>query len=1183
MNVMKRYGLRAVVILAVLMLSAGFLPLPGKCITFSNITMDGDLSDWAQDEEMGTSSSSTFLLTWNASHLSLGLSDQDWEDQDGGEDGDLMIYLDTTPGGTRQSVNWDGTNTLPFEADYLFALEDGFYHNLRLFNQSTGSWEADQHYTGTVYSGNSGNNDTEISIPWSDLADPAYLGIMAFGKWENANNVWGAWPTDNPTGGGPLTFTKYYFFPRLVAGISPGTALVLTGGIAEVVDQGEDADTNTAWADVYPGTSADNDAGSQSDGSSTAMTFYYTLDGGAPTLQSARVDGMFDGQNGINGNNDKYYAIIPANRGQTVKWFASANGSNGASNSTTARSFVSNIPFWIGSQGSNPDTNTMWAEMNPGTSSDNNQATQSDGSATSMTFYYTADGSVPTLQSARLTGIFDGQNGTHGNNDKYYAIVPASYGQRIRWFALGNASNGAHNVTVPQSFISKSLDGYAWLGGEGTDPDTNTVWADVYPGTSNDDNAATISNGADTAMKFFYTLDGTAPTEGSPWTSGIFDGQNATHGNNDKYYAIIPASRGQTVKWFARGNSSTGGSNTSGDGSFISNIPVEESWVGSEGSDPSTNTVWADVYPGSSADDAAGTVSDGSQTGMVFHYTLDGTAPNSGSPNAAGIFDGQNGTYGNNDRYYAILPAEDGQTVRWYTTGTGAETAPFSGNVQSFGSDIGTDVLDTDEDGIPDTMDDDDDGDGMPDHWERKYGLDPLSEADGAGDPDQDGLSNLAEYLNGTFPDDADTDGDGMPDGWEVEQDLDPGNDVDAALDRDLDGLDNLGEFTSGTDLDDPDTDGDEMKDGWEARYGLDPLRKDAGEDEDGDGLTNLEESMKGTEPNNEDTDGDGMPDGWEAEAGLDPVAANGLDDEDNDGFSNLAEYENGTDPSDASSHPAGSGDDDDVEDDDDTGEDDDTSGDDDTVDDDDDDTGDADDDDASGDDDNTGDDDTSGDDDSGGDDTGPGDDDTGGDGDETVLSSEIPWKVIGIIGAVAFLLLLLLGFLIIRLRKISGFNLEDGELAYDEEEHLDEYRIHGRGDGDEAGDDGDGVKAGRMTEPDDDAPGVRDIALGSTGKGDEEMIEELEELFGDFMTEGGTAGERTLPEPEKKSALSSVGETGRDEITPRKPSALKEGTEKPVRRVMMKPRTGPVGSSSPSRASDGGMDHSVVKIFDDE
>lgn len=46
----------------------------------------------------------------------------------------------------------------------------------------------------------------------------------------------------------------------------------------------------------------------------------------------------------------------------------------------------------------------------------------------------------------------------------------------------------------------------------------------------------------------------------------------------------------------------------------------------------------------------------------------------------------------------------------------------------------------------------DTDGDGMPDEWEKKYNLDYKNPADGALDSDDDGYTNIEEYLNGTNP-----------------------------------------------------------------------------------------------------------------------------------------------------------------------------------------------------------------------------------------------------------------------------------------------------------------------------------------------------------------------------------------------------------------------------------------------
>jgi hypothetical protein len=42
----------------------------------------------------------------------------------------------------------------------------------------------------------------------------------------------------------------------------------------------------------------------------------------------------------------------------------------------------------------------------------------------------------------------------------------------------------------------------------------------------------------------------------------------------------------------------------------------------------------------------------------------------------------------------------------------------------------------------------DHDGDGMPDDWEGRHGLDPNDRTDGNRDRDKDGYTNLEEYLN---------------------------------------------------------------------------------------------------------------------------------------------------------------------------------------------------------------------------------------------------------------------------------------------------------------------------------------------------------------------------------------------------------------------------------------------------
>lgn len=93
-----------------------------------------------------------------------------------------------------------------------------------------------------------------------------------------------------------------------------------------------------------------------------------------------------------------------------------------------------------------------------------------------------------------------------------------------------------------------------------------------------------------------------------------------------------------------------------------------------------------------------------------------------------------------------------------------------------------------------------------------------------------------------------DVDRDNMDDDWEEDNGLDPLlNDRDG--DSDNDGLTNIHEFIAGTDLDKADSDGDGLTDGFEVLHGLDPWTFTDPTDEDEDGISQIQEAINGTDP----------------------------------------------------------------------------------------------------------------------------------------------------------------------------------------------------------------------------------------------------------------------------------------------------------------------------------------------
>jgi len=128
----------------------------------------------------------------------------------------------------------------------------------------------------------------------------------------------------------------------------------------------------------------------------------------------------------------------------------------------------------------------------------------------------------------------------------------------------------------------------------------------------------------------------------------------------------------------------------------------------------------------------------------------------------------------------------------------------------------------------------DGDSDGMPNAWETTYLFNPALAADAALDADNDGLSNLQEYLTGTLPRHSDSDNDGVSDGVELTQGSNP-----------LLASSRPAWFNFTGKIDDLNNDG--LSDSWILWNG--GKSRNAAADDDGDGMSNLAESIAGTNP----------------------------------------------------------------------------------------------------------------------------------------------------------------------------------------------------------------------------------------------------------------------------------------------------------------------------------------------
>lgn len=261
----NRHWLALIAALALLLLAA---PL-ARATAYHTITVDGDMGDWAADEEMEAAGPYTLYLTWDANNLYLGLTGAYLGD-DPAQDKSFFVCFDTdlTPGSGAPADGYGNvlfnTNFLAPEYCYYFAGGAGWYEWSvwdPLGQWLWQPWRSD----GTYYNwpGNPASlPGSELTIQRSDIGNPGAVGVVA---WLTAEAdpagpgipVEAAWPTGNPTGSQPI-LEYFYFYPDLsyTGGVSPDIAVGAQGDhvvINEFVAKG------TEWVELYNPTSSSVD------------------------------------------------------------------------------------------------------------------------------------------------------------------------------------------------------------------------------------------------------------------------------------------------------------------------------------------------------------------------------------------------------------------------------------------------------------------------------------------------------------------------------------------------------------------------------------------------------------------------------------------------------------------------------------------------------------------------------------------------------------------------------------------------------------------------------------------------------------------------------------------------------------------------------------------------------------
>lgn len=222
--------MKKVLFLMVFVLSMGMVFATSN----NSITLDGSLSDWATDENMGTDSAYTFYMTWDANSIYFaidrGTLGGAYLGDNAGVDDSFFIAIDVDQTAGSGSLSDGYGMVTSFNNDYLpeyvfyFAGASGWYEYSRW--TSNAGWEWMGWSNAGTYYGWSGSPDDEFSIDRVVLGSPSAIAVYAWRAKENNDPIIASWPSSNPIGAsGNVQFDFAYLVPSLGSGISPNSSL----------------------------------------------------------------------------------------------------------------------------------------------------------------------------------------------------------------------------------------------------------------------------------------------------------------------------------------------------------------------------------------------------------------------------------------------------------------------------------------------------------------------------------------------------------------------------------------------------------------------------------------------------------------------------------------------------------------------------------------------------------------------------------------------------------------------------------------------------------------------------------------------------------------------------------------------------------------------------------------------